>query len=55
MERFRGLVPEQEFSMAALQGYLLTHKNQPHRAVEFVGKWVEEEMAKRESLEKKDP
>ena len=41
--------PFEEFSMAALQGYLLTHKNQPHRAVECAGKWVEGEMAKRES------
>ena len=47
--RFRELVPEGEFSMAALQGYLLTHKNQPRRAVECAGKWVEEELAKRES------
>ena len=49
VEQFRELVPEREFSMAALQGYLLMHKNQPHRAVECAGKWVEEEMAKRES------
>ena len=49
MERFRELVPEREFSMAALQGYLLMHKNQPYRAVECAGKWVEEEMAKREA------
>jgi len=49
VERFRELVPEKEFSMAALQGYLLTHKNQPHRAVECAGKWVKEEMAKREA------
>jgi len=48
VERFRESVPEREFSMAALQGYLLMHKNQPHRAVEYVGKWVEEEMTKRE-------
>ena len=57
MERFRGLIPEQGFSMAALQGYLLMHKNQPHRAVECAGKWVEEEMAKREAskpLKKED-
>ena len=47
--RFRELVPEREFSMAALQGYLLMHKNQPHRAVECAGRWVEEEMAKREA------
>jgi len=54
-EQFRELVPESEFSMAALQGYLLMHKNQPHRAVECAGKWIEEEMVKREarkSLEK---
>ena len=49
MERFRELVPEREFSMATLQGYLLTHKDQPHRAVECAGKWVEEEIAKREA------
>jgi len=48
VERFRELVPEREFSMAALQGYLLMHKNQPHRAVDCAAKWVEEEMAKRE-------
>jgi len=49
VERFRDLIPEQEFSMAALQGYLLMHKNQPYRAVECARKWVEEEMAKRGS------
>ncbi|KAF9779458.1 P-loop containing nucleoside triphosphate hydrolase protein [Thelephora terrestris] len=49
VEEFRELIPEREFSMAALQGYLLLHKNQPHRAVKCAGKWVEEEMAKRES------
>ena len=48
LEQFRELIPEREFSMAALQGYLLLHKNQPHRAVESAGKWVEGEMAKRE-------
>ena len=49
MERFRESVPEGEFSMAALQGYLLMHKNQPHRAVECARGWVEGEMAKREA------
>ena len=49
MQRFREMVPQREFSMATLQGYLLTHKNLPHRAVECAGKWVEEEMAKRKS------
>lgn len=49
MERFREMVPEREFSMATLQGYLLTHKNLPHRAVECAEKWVEEEMAKKKA------
>ena len=46
VDRFRKLVPEKKLSMAALQGYLLMHKNQPYRAVERVGKWVEGEMVK---------
>ena len=49
VERFRESIPEWEFSMAALQGYLLMHKSQPHRAVECARRWVEEEMAKRGS------
>ena len=49
VERFRELVPEGEFSMAALQGYLLMHKDQPHRAVECARRWVEGEMTKREA------
>ena len=50
VERFRESIPEREFSMAALQGYLLMHKSQPRRAVECAKKWVEEEMAKRKSV-----
>lgn len=49
MERFRESIPERGFSMAALQGYLLLHKNQPYRAVECARDWVEEEMAKKEA------
>ena len=47
VERFRESIPEREFSMAALQGYLLMHKTQPYRAVECARKWAEGEMAKR--------
>ena len=57
VERFRELIPERAFSMATLQGFLLLHKNQPHRAVEYAEKWVEEEMEKRvtkKSAEKED-
>ena len=49
VERFRELIPERVFSMAALQGYLMMHKNQPRQAVECAGKWVREEMANMES------
>ena len=47
VERFREAIPEREFSMAAVQQYLLMYRTQPRRAVECVGKWVEDEMAKR--------
>ena len=51
VDRFKELIPENRFSMAALQGYLLMHKNQPYRAVEHAGKWVEEEITKGRSRE----
>ena len=47
--QFKESIPEREFSMDALQGYLMMHKNQPHRAVEGARKWVGEEMAERKS------
>ena len=49
VERFRELIPEGEFSMDALLGFLLMHKNQPHQAVECAREWIREEMAKRKS------
>ena len=45
-ERFKEL---REFSMDVLQGYLLLYKNQSRRAAGCAGKWVREEMDKRES------
>jgi len=47
--QFKELIPEREFSMDALQGYLMMYKDQPRRAVECAGKWVREEMDKKES------
>ncbi|KAH7240585.1 hypothetical protein MRS44_012881 [Fusarium solani] len=38
-------VPELTFSPAALQGFLLTHQDDPHGAVEAVEGWVEERAA----------
>ena len=49
VERFRESIPDREFSMAELQGYLLLYKNQPRRAVECSARWAEEEIAKREA------
>ena len=46
-EKFKDCIPDREFSVAALQGYLMMHKGRPHDAVEFVDAWVQEEKAKR--------
>jgi len=46
-EKFKAYIPDREFSVAALQGYLMMHKSRPHDALEFVGGWVQEEKAKR--------
>ena len=51
VDQFRELVPGNKFPMATLQGYLLMHKNQPYRALECVGQWVEEEIAKEQPEE----
>jgi chaperone BCS1 len=45
-EKFKEHIPDREISMAALQGYLMTHKGRPYDAVERVGVWVQEEKAK---------
>jgi len=43
---FATSIPEQrEFSMAALQGYLMTYKTRPYEAVQDAAKWVEKERA----------
>jgi chaperone BCS1 len=46
-EKFKEHIPDREFSMAALQGYLMMHKGRPHDAVECVEAWVQEEKAKK--------
>jgi chaperone BCS1 len=43
---FATSLPEQrEFSMAALQGYLMAYKTRPYEAVKDVVKWVEKERS----------
>ena len=38
--QFTDLIPGHEFTIAALQGYLLQHKNEPEKAVHGAAEWV---------------
>ncbi|KAK0192317.1 hypothetical protein F5146DRAFT_497906 [Armillaria mellea] len=53
-KRFADAIPQEEFSVAALQGYLLKHKSQPYRAANEAAEWVagEREMKERLKVEK---
>jgi len=46
-EKFKEHIPDREFSMASLQGYLMMHKGRPYDAIECVEAWVEEERARK--------
>ena len=52
-DTFAASMPENEFSTAELQGYLLTYKKDPQRAVEGVNAWIEEERKSRKELEER--
>lgn len=45
--RFASTIPEREFSMASLQGYLMMYKIRPHEAVASLGAWVEAQRVKK--------
>ncbi|TRM57613.1 hypothetical protein BD626DRAFT_513986 [Schizophyllum amplum] len=47
-DAFAAQLPEHEFSVADLQGYLLRHKSRPQRAALGLDEWVQEERARRE-------
>ncbi|KAJ3502846.1 hypothetical protein NLJ89_g8701 [Agrocybe chaxingu] len=51
-KKFADGVPEDEFSIAGLQGYLLRHKAQPEAAANGVEAWVRSEREMRERLQK---
>ncbi|KAF8875879.1 hypothetical protein CPB84DRAFT_1647874, partial [Gymnopilus junonius] len=51
-KRFADGIPEEEFSVASLQGYLLKHKAQPDSAANNVGAWVVGEREMREKLKR---
>ncbi|KAI0640692.1 hypothetical protein C8Q79DRAFT_921176 [Trametes meyenii] len=50
--RFADAIPENELSVAALQGYLLRNKTRPRECVDEVAAWVISEREMREKLKK---
>lgn len=44
---FAEQLPEDEFTTAELQGYLLSHKKNPDGAVKDLNEWIERERAER--------
>ncbi|KAG7100295.1 hypothetical protein E1B28_002070 [Marasmius oreades] len=51
-KKFADAIPEDELSVAALQGYLLKNKTRPRECVEEVADWVVSEREMREKLKK---
>ncbi|KDR80912.1 hypothetical protein GALMADRAFT_1114738 [Galerina marginata CBS 339.88] len=51
-KRFAEAIPEDELSVAGLQGYLLKNKTRPRECVEEVGEWIIQERETREKLKK---
>jgi chaperone BCS1 len=51
-KKFADSIPDDEFSVAALQGYLLRNKSQPEAAADGVPPWVVSEREMRERLKK---
>ncbi|KAI0630466.1 hypothetical protein C8Q77DRAFT_1133208 [Trametes polyzona] len=51
-KRFADAIPENELSVAALQGYLLRNKTRPRECVDEVAAWVVSEREMREKLKK---
>ncbi|KAG6879052.1 hypothetical protein C0992_005541 [Termitomyces sp. T32_za158] len=51
-KRFAAAIPEDELSVAGLQGYLLKNKTRPRECVDEVGEWIVQERETREKLKK---
>ncbi|KIK14777.1 hypothetical protein PISMIDRAFT_344432 [Pisolithus microcarpus 441] len=51
-KRFADAIPENELSVASLQGYLLKNKLRPRECVDEVSEWVVQEREMREKLKK---
>jgi len=48
---FSDAIPENTFSMAEIQGFLLDHKMDPDAALKAVGSWVDQEKRKKHEVE----
>ncbi|KAG8696761.1 hypothetical protein FRC09_008276 [Ceratobasidium sp. 395] len=48
-DRFAAAIPENEVSMAALQGHLMCYKRQPREAVESAPEWIARERAAKDA------
>jgi len=53
-ENFASHIPEREFSTAELQGYLLSCKKNPERAISGIAEWVEVERKERKERKEKE-
>ncbi len=53
-DRFAALVPNRAFSMATLQGYLMTYKTRPYDAVDDVEAWVEKKKREQKAGARSD-
>ncbi|KAJ6561206.1 P-loop containing nucleoside triphosphate hydrolase protein [Mycena vulgaris] len=51
-KKFSSAIPEDELSVAALQGYLLKNKTRPRECVDEVEEWIIQERETREKLKK---
>lgn len=51
---FGNMLPEREFSMASLQGYLMMYKTKPVDAVHDFGAWIEKERKERAEKEMRE-
>ncbi|KAG6836692.1 hypothetical protein H0H93_004803 [Arthromyces matolae] len=51
-KRFAAAIPEDELSVASLQGYLLKNKTRPRECVDEVEEWIIQERETREKLKK---
>ena len=52
-DTFADAIPEREFSMASLQGYLMSYKSRPVLAAETAAGWVEKERAEKAAKKSK--